>query len=47
METRAEMNDARLWEPQTAVKLECRQDAHPNLAEVKYPQQPRIRHRSL
>lgn len=47
METRAEMNDARLCETQAAVKLGCRQDAHPNLGEVKCPQQPRIRHRSL
>lgn len=47
METSTQTNDVHLCEPQTAGKLGCRKDAHPNPEEVKCPQQPRIRHRSL
>lgn len=47
METRAEVDDARLCEPQTAVEQGHGQDARPDPGETKCSQQPRIRLGSL
>lgn len=42
METRAEVDDARLFEPQTAVEQGRGQAAHPNPGEVNVPNSPEL-----